>query len=406
MNSTETIAALDPGYRKRPPMEGVRLFHGLILEVPEFAQEAYQTLQSSFEKPFVGLTTDGVPREGLVSPAADGTSTAQIAAAANEFLDRISRPDLRQRAVQAFDHQDRRRWFNAFPDWVPAGILLDDLTAPERDAAMAIVEAALGEHGAEEARKVMRLNGLLGDFVDTYVDSLREYTYFFTIFGQPDPDRPWAWQLMGHHLALNCLVLPTDVVLTPMFMGSEFNGVEGVTVFEEEAAQGLALIRALTPEQTAAAVLHSTMDPAKLPAELAGPVDGRHRGGAGRDNLVIGYEGVCAARLDTGQQEQLLDLIEVYLKRMPEPQRLQRRREVREHLDETYFAWIGDPAAGPPFYYRIHSPVLWIEFDHHQGIFLDNDLPEPYHVHTIVRTPNGGDYGANLGGFDDEARAG
>jgi hypothetical protein len=39
------------------------------------------------------------------------------------------------------------------------------------------------------------------------------------------------------------------------------------------------------------------------------------------------------------------------------------------------------------FYYRIHSPVVLIEYDCHQGVFLDNDQPEPFHVHTIVRTP-------------------
>jgi hypothetical protein len=37
-----------------------------------------------------------------------------------------------------------------------------------------------------------------------------------------------------------------------------------------------------------------------------------------------------------------------------------------------------------------------IDYDCHQGIFLDNPQPEPFHVHTIVRTPNGGDYGRDL----------
>jgi hypothetical protein len=37
-----------------------------------------------------------------------------------------------------------------------------------------------------------------------------------------------------------------------------------------------------------------------------------------------------------------------------------------------------------------------IEYDCHQGVFLDNPEPEPFHVHTIVRTPNGGDYGRDL----------
>ncbi|MGL5852617.1 MAG: DUF3500 domain-containing protein, partial [Phycicoccus sp.] len=53
----------------------------------------------------------------------------------------------------------------------------------------------------------------------------------------------------------------------------------------------------------------------------------------------------------------------------------------------------GDTSA---FYYRVHSPVLLIEYDNHPGIFLDNPEPERFHVHTIVREPNGNDYGKNL----------
>ena len=66
------------------------------------------------------------------------------------------------------------------------------------------------------------------------------------------------------------------------------------------------------------------------------------------------------------------------------------------HLGQTHLAWIGTWDEGAPFYYRVHSPVLLIEYDNHPGIFLDNDEPEPFHVHTIVRTPNGGDYGKDL----------
>ena len=49
-----------------------------------------------------------------------------------------------------------------------------------------------------------------------------------------------------------------------------------------------------------------------------------------------------------------------------------------------------------PFYYRVHSPVLLVEFDHQQGMALDNDEASRAHVHTIVRTPNGNDYGLDL----------
>ena len=48
------------------------------------------------------------------------------------------------------------------------------------------------------------------------------------------------------------------------------------------------------------------------------------------------------------------------------------------------------------FYYRIHSPVILIEFDHQTGVAFDNDQPTRNHIHTVVRTPNGNDYGKDL----------
>jgi hypothetical protein len=46
--------------------------------------------------------------------------------------------------------------------------------------------------------------------------------------------------------------------------------------------------------------------------------------------------------------------------------------------------------------------VVLIEFDHHPGVAFDNPVPSPNHVHTVVRTPNGGDYGADLLGQHHE----
>ena len=52
------------------------------------------------------------------------------------------------------------------------------------------------------------------------------------------------------------------------------------------------------------------------------------------------------------------------------------------------------------FYYRIHSPVILIEFDHQRPIGTRHlpapDVPTRQHIHVIVRTPNGNDYGKDL----------
>jgi hypothetical protein len=72
---------------------------------------------------------------------------------------------------------------------------------------------------------------------------------------------------------------------------------------------------------------------------------------------------------------------------------------MRAHLDETWFCWIGGSGDEDPFYFRIQSPVFLAEYEHHAGIVLTNQEPAKFHTHTIVRTPNGNDYGAALVGL-------
>jgi Protein of unknown function (DUF3500) len=71
--------------------------------------------------------------------------------------------------------------------------------------------------------------------------------------------------------------------------------------------------------------------------------------------------------------------------------------EVKRHLADTWFAWMGacDDEVSP-FYYRIHSPVVLIEFDHQAPVALEGPERTRNHIHTLVRTPNGNDYGADL----------
>ena len=91
-----------------------------------------------------------------------------------------------------------------------------------------------------------------------------------------------------------------------------------------------------------------------------------------------------------------MDLVEVYTSRLPAEHARPKRQAVADKLDETRFAWRGLHGDTNAFYYRVHSPVMLIEYDNHPGIFLDNAEPERFHVHTIVREPHGNDYGKDL----------
>jgi Protein of unknown function (DUF3500) len=120
-----------------------------------------------------------------------------------------------------------------------------------------------------------------------------------------------------------------------------------------------------------------------------------------KDNVVLDYAGVRASELSKQERKQLLDLIGLYVENMDDGHARVKMREVRQHLDDTWFAWIGGTDPTSVFYYRIHSPVILIEFDHQLPANLrpagaGPRVPNREHVHVVVRTPNGNDYGKDL----------
>ena len=247
----------------------------------------------------------------------------------------------------------------------------------------------------------MRLNRTLGEIVNDYADTLTEWMYFLTIFGEPHTEHPWGWQLSGHHLDINCVFVGGQMVLTPTFMGAEPSFAErgayaGTEVLTAERAGGYRFFAGLSSAQRGEATLYPSMLSRDLPHDLGGLIDGRHLGGAGQDNKIIPYAGMAAKDLSTEQVSRLRAAVEPYLDRLPDGPRAAKLAEFDDRIGDTWFAWIGGDDPDGPFYYRIHSPVILIEYDNHGGIFFTNDEAEPFHTHTIVRTPNGNDYGKDI----------
>ena len=154
-----------------------------------------------------------------------------------------------------------------------------------------------------------------------------------------------------------------------------------------EQDAGLEFMKSLTQEQRSAATLRTSKPGNDNLTE------------AFKDNVVLDYAGVPVRTLNASQKRQLLGLIGLYVHNMRDDQARVRIDEVNAHIDETYFAWIGGTEADSVFYYRIHSPVILIEFDHQKPANLRHlyaDVPYREHIHAVVRTPNGNDYGKDL----------
>jgi len=351
-------------------------------------------------EPFRGVTIDGTPIPNLFRARDTGWDPSPAVRCARAFLDLLT-PEAATRAAFPIDAPEWRIWTNAFPTWKPHGVSLEELDGEGRRRVLSIVKACSSASGFTEIQDTMNLNAALGELIGQYTDTLTNLCYRLAIFGTPSVTEPWGWQLWGHHLDLHCFILGRQLVLTPAFLGAEpciadRGTYAGTRLFDQQRHRALDLRRSLRASQSSAAVLHPSMRNEDLPSELNHPVDGRHLAGAGRDNRTIPYAGIRATVLDPGQRELLLHLIESYASRAPETPAELLMQQSEEYLHDTHFAWVGGNGDEDAFYYRVHSPVLLIEYDCHAGVFLDNDQPEPFHVHTIVRTPNGGDYGKAL----------
>jgi len=349
-------------------------------------QDLFATWRLSLNEDFKGLTATGEVVPGLFPLHSTGVSTQPMLAAVDAFLASL---DTDQRAAVSFPVQSEvwRHWSNIHRNVMRHGLCFAELSEHQRELAYAIIRAGLGARAYETARNAMRLNEHLAELTGL-PDEFGEFFYWINIFGTPSPDAPWGFQIDGHHCNINCFMLGDQVVLTPMLLGSEpvlaeSGKYKGTTVLREEEAQGFAFMNALTPDQRRMATIGYDL-----------PFDGFASGF--KDNVVVPAVGLRTSDMTPAQQVLLGDLIKLYTDRLPPAQAQLRFDETKRHLNETIFAWIGqfDPVA--PFYYRIYSPVIFIEFYHQPGVALPNTGYNRRHAHALVRTPNGNDYGRAL----------
>ncbi|HXL09110.1 MAG TPA: DUF3500 domain-containing protein [Candidatus Bathyarchaeia archaeon] len=338
-------------------------------------------------QPFKGITTDGAVIPGLFQIQKTGLSTESLRAAADDFLGSLN-PEQRAKTLFPMDTIEWRKWSNIHPTLMRHGMPVFEMSDGQRDKAFALLRESLSGEGFQTARDVMRLN----ETVLEMTGRLAEYgedLYWLSMMGTPSPTEPWGWQIDGHHLNINFFVLGDQVVMTPAFLGSEpvfaqSGRYAGTKVFRADENQGLSVIRALSVDQRAKAILSP---------EPSGEVFTS----AFRDNLELNYQGIRYDELSSSQHDLLLRLVELHVGRMRPDHAQVKMAEVKRHLDETSFCWMGGIENDSVFYYRVQSQVIIIEFDHQRGIaFRQYAKPYKDHIHVVLRTPNGNDYGKDL----------
>ena len=371
----------------RPFLVGSAATTGLILALALPLQRTGLSAEPTLE-PFKGVTTNGRVQPGLFQHTTTGIAQQQMVAAAQGFLASLT---AQQRAKTQFPISSdiKRRWTNV-SSAKRYGMSYAEMTPVQRQKADALLQAFLSTEGFRQSKDIMRINGYLAEATG---DRQRygEDLFWISVFGDPIAGKPWGWRLEGHHLVLAVNIVGDQVVLTPSFMGAEPTRIptgpnQGVAVMQTQESTARTLINSLNAKQQTSAQLSSQKAGSHMVSE------------AYKDNAVVPQVGLSAKELNSQQQKLLMAVITSFADQYRQELSAERIKEVKAHLNDTTFGWIGSNGVDAPIYYRIQSPVLLIEFDQQRAVSLPGDPNKPLrsHVHTMVRTPNGNDYGENL----------
>jgi hypothetical protein len=332
----------------------------------------------------LGLMTFAQPRP------ATARSTGDVADAGKKFLATL---DEAQRGKVMFDFKNegqRKRWSN-----LPSGIFrreglrMGDLTQPQRDAAMAVLAAALSPQGYEKVQRIVEADEVLktsegggggpggrggpgGGLI------FGRDNYYVAFLGQPSATEPWMIQFGGHHLGLNITLVGEQGTLAPSHTGAQpaHYQIEGKTVrpLGREVDRAFDLMQSLDDAQRKQAILGFQMHDLVL--------------GPGRDGQTIQPEGVKGSDLTDKQRDMLLDLASEWTGIMNDAAATAKMEEMKKNIADTWFAWSGPTEKGSATYFRIQGPTVIIEYAPQR---MGGDPTN--HIHTIYRDPTN-DYGA------------
>jgi hypothetical protein len=353
----------------------------------------FKTIEAkALKEDYKGIFTENEKNENLFPIKGTGISTDTIVKSAKKFLVSLSEQELKQ-TKYPIDDNEWRKWANVDNGvYNRQGISLKQMTETQKALAWALLQTSLSAKGLQLTKNIMKTDHTLKELTQE-LERFDEELYFLTIIGEPSNTEPWGWQIDGHHLVINYFVLGDQVVMSPVFMGAEpviapSGKYKGNAVFQDEQNFGLAFMQSLSKEQQQKATVSNSKTSNNNVAE------------AFQDNLTLKYQGIAGKDLDEKQQKQLLSLISQYVNNMREGHQQVKMSEVANHINNTWFSWVGGIKENDVFYYRIHSPVILIEFDHQGAISIrkgaNGRTPTRNHIHINVRTPNGNDYGKDL----------
>ena len=307
----------------------------------------------------------------------------ETAKAAQTFLKQLS-PEQLKISQLAYAAPERVDW-HFIPKPARKGMQVKEMTPAQREAAFLLLRSVVSQMGYKKATTIMAMEKLLFELEKGKGANIRDpERYFFTVFGNPAGQEQWGLSIEGHHMSLN-FVLKGDQVIssTPQVFAANpatiknanASGFEiGARILAHEEQLAFDLVKSLTAEQLAAALIDKTAPKEVRNAGMAQPPT---------DAAV----GIAAGKLSAEQQKVLRGLLEEYCGAMPEHVAQARLKELdAAGFDKVHFAWAGATEPGVGHYYRVQGPTFLVEFVNTQPDAAGNVAN---HIHCLWRDIRG-----------------
>ncbi len=319
-------------------------------------------------------------KELEIAEISEKPSIIALATTMNTFRDSLSE-ELLTAASYPLGHKEMYSWSNLPPSMNQdrGGIKFNKLSVDQLSLFQNVLDAFLSDEGYTKVSLITTRAET--DLLKSRHDFWSSRPYYIALFGNPETDGSWGFQLDGHHLSLNLLVHGDEVTIVPAHLGTQPTFINDVEVLEGERGHALSLLNSLNEGQREKTIQTGRRGLKVGPGSTTDPY-------LNYDFSDFVGVGLKASDMNDAQKEKLRNLIKSYIYNLETEFADIWMKDIDAGIDDTYFVWIGGTTEKDSVYYRVFNPAVWIEFNDEA-----RSGGRPNHIHTITRSPTGKDYG-------------
>ena len=312
--------------------------------------------------------------DNIDSPNYAPTVTFAIRKATIKFINSLNQNQKNKALFSFYSGDERFKW-----SYVPIdrnGLLLSEMSDSQNILALNIMKECYSNKSYITAQEIIRLEKILGEWELSQGETSNfprdPSRYWFSVFGDPNSELdPFSIRIGGHHIGLIATVIKDNISLLPLFFGANPSEIKhgddkGKKTLHDEEEFARDLVTNLSDDYKKKCIVSKIAPEDILTASF-------------RDIKNISTpSGILFTDLPDKSKDDLLDLIKLYIFRMPQKVSNNYWKQINnEGFDKLYFTWAGSLVPGLGHYYNIKHPRFIIEYDNTQN--------NANHIHSVMR---------------------